>query len=80
MEGRSRAVVDDTGSAEPGESGESAESGDELQTPNSAADVYQKIDFGTALQGQFSSIFQKGATRDSKVAQREPKGAQRHPQ
>ena len=37
VEGKCQAVADDT---------ISMDSGDELQTPNSAADVYTKIDFG----------------------------------
>ena len=73
MEGRSRAAVDDTTSADSGDSG------DEFLTPNSAADVYRKIDFGTPLDAQFSRIFREGATGDPKAAQREPKGAQGRP-
>ena len=46
MEGRSRAAVDDTTSGDSGDSADSGDSGDEFLTPNSAADVYQKIDFG----------------------------------
>ena len=53
VEGRSRAVVDATWLAGSGESGESAESGDEFRTYDSAADVYRKIGFGTPLEGQF---------------------------
>ena len=70
MEGRSRAAVDDTHS---GDSADSGDSGDEFLTPNSAADVYQKIDFGTPLEGQFLRIFKTSATRDPEAAQREPK-------
>ena len=47
LEGGSRAAVDDT------HSGDSADSADEFLTYDSAADVYQKIDFGAPLERHF---------------------------
>ena len=88
MEGRSRAVVDDTRSGirwspvESRESADSGKSGDEFQTYDSAADIYQQIDFGTPSGGSLSRIFHKGPQgipRWLKGSQREPKVAPRRP-
>ena len=53
VEGRSRAAVDDTHSADSADSGDSADSADEFLTYDSAADVYRKIDFGAPLERHF---------------------------
>ena len=54
---------------DPGIPGDSGDSGDEFQTGDSDADAYQKDSFGTPLEGPFSRIFLKGATRDPKGSQ-----------
>ena len=54
-------------------------SGDEFQIPQTAADVYRKIDFGAPLEGRFSRIFKKGARRDPMAPHREPKRPQGRP-
>jgi len=79
VEGRSRAAVDDTTLADSGDSTDSGDSADEFLTYDSAADVYQKIDFGTPSGGSFSRIFEEGTTRHLQVSQREPKRAQGRP-
>jgi hypothetical protein len=76
VEGRPRAVVDDTRSTEYGESGQSGESADEFQTYDSSA--IDKSTWGPLWTVTFNT-FPERAHKDPTVTQREAKRMQGRP-